>query len=184
MIDDALRFAARLVAVSTRALGGSVAAVILHGSLVLDDSVAGRSNIDLLVIVDRALDSARMDGLAYELVAEQPSIFGLATPFGEKVAVAAVSIPFGPREAGRGPNARAPGTGRPRRLISDRRARRLIRAIVLAPTTTLLRFAYNGSDGCPRVIPIGFYWNGNEIVVCTAATAPKVKRCRRVRTSR
>jgi hypothetical protein len=25
------------------------------------------------------------------------------------------------------------------------------------------------------VIPIGFYWNGNEIVVCTAATAPKVK---------
>jgi hypothetical protein len=25
------------------------------------------------------------------------------------------------------------------------------------------------------VIPIGFHWNGNEIVVCTAATAPKVK---------
>jgi hypothetical protein len=25
------------------------------------------------------------------------------------------------------------------------------------------------------VIPIGFYWNGNQIVVCTAATAPKVK---------
>ena len=33
----------------------------------------------------------------------------------------------------------------------------------------------NGSDGFPRVIPIGFYWNGNQIVVCTAATAPKVK---------
>jgi hypothetical protein len=25
------------------------------------------------------------------------------------------------------------------------------------------------------VIPIGFYWNGNQIVVCTAVTAPKVK---------
>src|SRR5205823_12291069 len=27
----------------------------------------------------------------------------------------------------------------------------------------------------PRVIPIGFYWNGSQIVICTAATAPKVK---------
>ena len=39
---------------------------------------------------------------------------------------------------------------------------------------TLLRLAYNGSDGLPRVIPIGFHWNGRRIVVCTAATAPKV----------
>ncbi len=45
----------------------------------------------------------------------------------------------------------------------------------LLASATLLRLAYNGSDGFPRVIPIGFYWNGNEIVVCTAATAPKVK---------
>ncbi len=45
----------------------------------------------------------------------------------------------------------------------------------LLVSATLLRLAYNGSDGFPRVIPIGFYWNGNQIVVCTAATAPKVK---------
>ena len=45
----------------------------------------------------------------------------------------------------------------------------------LLESATLLRLAYNGSDGFPRVIPIGFYWNGNQIVVCTAATAPKVK---------
>jgi hypothetical protein len=44
----------------------------------------------------------------------------------------------------------------------------------LLDSATLLRLAYNGSDGFPRVIPIGFHWNGNEIVVCTAATAPKV----------
>src|SRR3954470_20103242 len=45
----------------------------------------------------------------------------------------------------------------------------------LLDSATLLRLAYNGSDGFPRVIPIGFYWNGHEIVVCTAATAPQVK---------
>ena len=48
-------------------------------------------------------------------------------------------------------------------------------ARTLLDSATLLRLAYNGSDGFPRVIPIGFYWNGNQIVVCTAATAPKVK---------
>jgi hypothetical protein len=37
------------------------------------------------------------------------------------------------------------------------------------------RLAYNGRDGFPRVIPIGFWWNGTDIVVCTAPTAPKVK---------
>jgi hypothetical protein len=45
----------------------------------------------------------------------------------------------------------------------------------LLNSATLLRLAYNGSDGFPRVIPIGFYWNASQIVVCTAATAPKVK---------
>jgi hypothetical protein len=45
----------------------------------------------------------------------------------------------------------------------------------LLASATLLRLAYTGSDGSPRVVPIGFYWNGNEIVVCTATTAPKVK---------
>ena len=44
----------------------------------------------------------------------------------------------------------------------------------LLDSATLLRLAYNGSDGFPRAIPIGFCWNGNQIVVCTAATAPKV----------
>jgi nitroimidazol reductase NimA-like FMN-containing flavoprotein (pyridoxamine 5'-phosphate oxidase superfamily) len=37
------------------------------------------------------------------------------------------------------------------------------------------RLAYNGPDGFPRVIPIGFYWNGERIVVCTAPTSPKVR---------
>jgi len=37
------------------------------------------------------------------------------------------------------------------------------------------RLAYDGRDGFPRVIPIGFLWNGSAIVICTAPTAPKVK---------
>ena len=45
----------------------------------------------------------------------------------------------------------------------------------LLASATLVRLAYNGSDGSPRAIPIAFHWNGNQIVVCTAVTAPKVK---------
>jgi hypothetical protein len=45
----------------------------------------------------------------------------------------------------------------------------------LLDSATLLRLAYHGSDRFPRVIPIGFYWNGNQIIVSTATTAPKVK---------
>lgn len=48
-------------------------------------------------------------------------------------------------------------------------------ARTLLESATLLRLAYEGSDGFPRVIPIGFLWAGDQIVVCTAATAPKVK---------
>jgi uncharacterized protein YndB with AHSA1/START domain len=37
------------------------------------------------------------------------------------------------------------------------------------------RMAYTGLDGAPRVVPMGFWWNGREIVVCTADVAPKVR---------
>jgi hypothetical protein len=36
------------------------------------------------------------------------------------------------------------------------------------------RLAYDGVDGYPRVIPIGYYWNGDQFIVCTATNAPKV----------
>jgi len=38
-----------------------------------------------------------------------------------------------------------------------------------------LHLAYNWHDGTPRVVPIGFIWNGQEIVLATAADAPKTK---------
>src|SRR5579863_431812 len=35
--------------------------------------------------------------------------------------------------------------------------------------------AYTWRDGTPRVVPIGFHWNGQEIVMATAVDAPKTK---------
>jgi hypothetical protein len=40
-------------------------------------------------------------------------------------------------------------------------------------TATLLRLAYNGIDGTPRVIPIGFLWTGDAVVVATHPSSPK-----------
>jgi nitroimidazol reductase NimA-like FMN-containing flavoprotein (pyridoxamine 5'-phosphate oxidase superfamily) len=45
----------------------------------------------------------------------------------------------------------------------------------LLKSAPLVRLAYNGPDGLPRVIPIGFHWTGEHIVICTATTAPKVR---------
>ena len=45
----------------------------------------------------------------------------------------------------------------------------------LLANASLLRLAYNGNDGLPRAIPIGFFWDGAAIVVCTAVTSPKVR---------
>jgi uncharacterized pyridoxamine 5'-phosphate oxidase family protein len=45
----------------------------------------------------------------------------------------------------------------------------------LLHTNKLTRLGYLGGDGYPRVIPIGFYWNGTQIIVCTATNAPKVR---------
>ena len=44
----------------------------------------------------------------------------------------------------------------------------------LLHTAALTRLAYTGRDGFPRVIPIGFYWNGQHVIVCTAPISPKV----------
>jgi hypothetical protein len=40
---------------------------------------------------------------------------------------------------------------------------------------TIARLAYDARDGTPRVIPIGFLWNGSAIVMCTATNAAKIK---------
>jgi uncharacterized pyridoxamine 5'-phosphate oxidase family protein len=39
----------------------------------------------------------------------------------------------------------------------------------------LARLAYIATDGTPRVIPIGLFFDGQRLVVCTATNAAKVK---------
>jgi hypothetical protein len=53
-------------------------------------------------------------------------------------------------------------------VLSDPVASRLYEA------KNLMRLAYTGRDGAPRVIPIGYFWNGATFVVCTATNAAKV----------
>ncbi|MQA01232.1 MAG: pyridoxamine 5-phosphate oxidase [Streptosporangiales bacterium] len=36
------------------------------------------------------------------------------------------------------------------------------------------RLAYTGPDGFPRVVPVGFHWDGSRIIVGTATNSPKV----------
>lgn len=37
-----------------------------------------------------------------------------------------------------------------------------------------IRLAYAGTDGFPRVVPVGFVWKEERIFVCTGTSAPKV----------
>ncbi len=43
----------------------------------------------------------------------------------------------------------------------------------------LTRLAYNGSDGFPRVVPIGYLWKGGQFIICTLPNAPKTRALRR-----
>ena len=45
----------------------------------------------------------------------------------------------------------------------------------LLESTSAAHLAYLAADGTPRVIPVGFFWTGDEFVISTATTAPKVK---------
>jgi len=39
----------------------------------------------------------------------------------------------------------------------------------------LARLAYIATDGTPRVIPMGFFFDGHHVIACTATNAAKVK---------
>jgi nitroimidazol reductase NimA-like FMN-containing flavoprotein (pyridoxamine 5'-phosphate oxidase superfamily) len=54
-------------------------------------------------------------------------------------------------------------------LLDDPVAQQLLRSHIPA------RLAYVWSDGTPRVVPIGFHWNGSEFVLGTPPDAPKMK---------
>lgn len=44
----------------------------------------------------------------------------------------------------------------------------------LLDSTPIAHLAYTGTDGTPRVVPVGFWWTGHQFVISTADTAPKV----------
>jgi Pyridoxamine 5'-phosphate oxidase len=45
----------------------------------------------------------------------------------------------------------------------------------LLESSSVAHLAYIGTDGTPRVIPVGFWWTGQQFVVSTATTSPKVR---------
>jgi hypothetical protein len=59
----AVAFAERLADCCANVLGDRVVAVILHGSLVLGDFTPGRSDVDLLVVVEQPLADAEISAL-------------------------------------------------------------------------------------------------------------------------
>src|SRR4051812_37622318 len=40
------------------------------------------------------------------------------------------------------------------------------------------RMAYTARNGAPRAIPIGFFWNGAQFIICTLPNAAKVEALR------
>ena len=54
-------------------------------------------------------------------------------------------------------------------VLDDPVSRELLNSAIPA------RMAYTGLDGSPRVVPMGFWWNGREIVLATSDEAPKVR---------
>lgn len=53
-------------------------------------------------------------------------------------------------------------------LLETETARRLLTSSIPA------RLAYTWSDGTPRVVPIWFHWDGDELVMASVTDAPKV----------
>ena len=47
-------------------------------------------------------------------------------------------------------------------------------AQALLASGSAAHLAYTAEDETPRVIPVGFFWTGDEIVIATATTSPKV----------
>jgi hypothetical protein len=54
-------------------------------------------------------------------------------------------------------------------LLDDPVAQQLLHSHIPA------RLSYVWTDGTPRVVPIGYHWNGKEFVICTGPDAPKLE---------
>ena len=72
----------------------------------------------------------------------------------------------------------APNNPEPRRTVIEQHEIDAELAVTgaqeLLEATSEAHLAYTGHDGTPRVVPVGFYWTGEQFVISTAETAPKV----------
>jgi predicted nucleotidyltransferase len=94
-----MRFAEALARSCAATLGETVAGVVLHGSLTLGDYLPGRSDVDLLVVVDDPLTDAQLDaltGVAAALRAQAPGRVDLRVVTRQ---VAGTPTPVPPMEA-------------------------------------------------------------------------------------
>ena len=55
------------------------------------------------------------------------------------------------------------------RVLNDRAAQELLQSSIP------VRLAYTGLDGSPRVVPLGFHWDGERFVICTIPGSPQVR---------
>jgi hypothetical protein len=97
--DEAARFAGVLARASAGALGETVVGVVLHGSLTLGDYLPGRSDVDLLVVVDEPLTDARLAALTQAVAAQRPAAPGRVDLRVVTRQVAAAPTPAPPMEA-------------------------------------------------------------------------------------
>jgi hypothetical protein len=97
--EPARRFAETLAGSCATALGGAVAGVILHGSLTLGDYLPGRSDVDLLVVVDEPLSDARVAALTEAMASRRAPSPGPVDLRLVTWQVAASPIPAPPLEA-------------------------------------------------------------------------------------
>jgi Domain of unknown function (DUF4111) len=94
-----MRFAETLARSCVGALGETVAAVVLHGSLTLDDYIPGRSDVDLLAVVDGLLGDAQFKALTEAVARQRPRAPGRVDLRVVTRQVAAAPTPAPPLEA-------------------------------------------------------------------------------------
>jgi hypothetical protein len=97
--EEALHFARTLAGACARALGDTVAGVVLHGSLTLDDYVPGRSDVDVLVVVDDPLTDVQFAALTRAAARQQAGAPGWVDLRVVTRQVAARPTPAPPMEA-------------------------------------------------------------------------------------
>jgi streptomycin 3"-adenylyltransferase len=113
----ALRVAERIAADCSNLLGDLVVAVILHGSRVLGDFRPSRSDVDILVVVERPLPDGDLDAVRDAVVALRES-----APGGIDVRVVTRAVAAALRDPGRSrPQRDRIGLGR---SLAPRRVRR------------------------------------------------------------